>query len=354
MRILLISEEAPPGPTGGIGMFYADLAGALEAAGASVRLVVSEPTSRSGRAAVLTGRWRLFQQARAAVRDFRPDVIETHDWAGPLPAAPGRPFVVRMHGAHGALRDHPSRLWTTLERRTLLSADAHVAVSGWIARRTAHRFGLVTTAAVIASGIDTRRFRPSATPHNLAEVLFVGSPRTDKGLPELFQAAVPVFAQRPWATLTLAGALESELPCLVPASIRHRVRCLGRVRRELLPELYSHAAAAVFPSHGEAFGLAALEAAACGTAVIASRRGGATEWIEHGGNGLLVDPFEPNELARELGSLLDQAQLRRRLGEAARRTVAERFDLAHAAGRNLDFYEEVCRLWRMPQRKTAA
>lgn len=354
MRILLITEEAPPGPTGGIGVFYADLAMALEVAGATVRLLVAETAPRSGKTSVLARRWKLYREARRAVLDFRPDVIETHDWAGPLQAAPGHPFVVRMHGAHGALRETPSRFWSTLERRTLLVADAHLAVSNWIARRTTHRFNLDTTPTVLPSGIDTHMFRPPREPSNLSEILFVGSPRTDKGLAELFGAAEQVFGDHPWATLTLAGATESELPCPIPASIRGRVRCLGRVRREVLPELYGRAAVVVCPSHAEAFGLSALEAAASGSAVIASRRGGADEWLEHGRNGLLTDPFDPAETARELAQLLDRPRLRIRLGQAARQTAVERFDLARIAGRNLRFYENLLRQREVAARSTAA
>lgn len=354
MRVLLISEEAPPGPTGGIGMFYADFATALERAGAKVRLLTPEAAASPGRTAALARRWKLYREARRAVRDFQPDVVETHDWSGPLQATLGRPLVVRMHGAHGALRPTPSRFWCALERRTLLCADAHLAVSTWIARRTAHRFHLPGRATVVPSGIDTDFFRPPETPHNAAEILFVGSPRLDKGLPELFAATEQVFTSRPWATLTVVGALETGLPCAVPRSIRDRVRCLGRVERERLPELYGRATAAVFPSYAEAFGLAALEAASCGTAVAASRRGGASEWLNHGRNGVLIDPHNAPALAQELGHLLDHPNRRRALGEAARRSVVERFDLAAATQTNLEHYEELRSRWELIQPRAAA
>jgi glycosyltransferase involved in cell wall biosynthesis len=68
-----------------------------------------------------------------------------------------------------------------------------------------------------------------------------------------------------------------------------------------------------------------LEAMALGKPVVATRAGGNTDVIEHGVHGLLVRPRDPAALGTAMQSLLDDAELRRRLGEAARRRAREEF-----------------------------
>lgn len=345
LRILFVTDELPPGPSGGIGVFYRDLALALEAHGARVRIVVSQegPTDTPRR--ILEKRWALFREARQVAQQFDPDVVETHDWAAPLIAAPRRPLVVRLHGAHGARSESPSRFWRFLEARALKAADALVSVSEWAADRTARAFGLTGDIPVIPSGVSTDLFRPPLAPRNPEEILFVGSPRVDKGIREVLEAAAGILTARPAAQLTLAGAVESDLAAfweIVPSALRRRVRCLGKTPRSALPALYGRAAVCVFPGRAEAFGLACLEAMSTGSAVVGSVRGGATELIEPGRSGLLVDPLEPGALQESINLLLGSRDLRRRLGDGARRRAVEQFDLARTASRNLALYQQLC------------
>lgn len=98
-----------------------------------------------------------------------------------------------------------------------------------------------------------------------------------------------------------------------------RVRFLGRVRREDLPDCYAAAHVFAMPARQEAngcvegFGLVFLEAGACGTAVVGARSGGIPDAVEDGVNGLMVPPDDPPSLAAALGRLLDDARLRERL-----------------------------------------
>jgi D-inositol-3-phosphate glycosyltransferase len=86
--------------------------------------------------------------------------------------------------------------------------------------------------------------------------------------------------------------------------------------RELLSTYYRAADACVVPSRSESFGLVALEAAACGTPVVASAVGGLAELIVHGRTGYLVGPDDVDGFAHYLGELLDDQSLARLLGAA--------------------------------------
>ncbi len=97
-----------------------------------------------------------------------------------------------------------------------------------------------------------------------------------------------------------------------------------------LRSLLWHAAVAVCPSFLEGFGLAAAEAMAAGTAVVASDCEGLRSLIAHERTGLLVPPGDPASLARAILRLLDSDTLRAQLGAAAKHEAGERFDAKRA------------------------
>jgi glycosyltransferase involved in cell wall biosynthesis len=101
--------------------------------------------------------------------------------------------------------------------------------------------------------------------------------------------------------------------------------------------------AAVFclPSHAEGLPMAMLEAMAAGRPVVATPVGGIPDVVQDGANGLLVAPGQAAPLAGALARLLGDAGLRLRLGQAARATIAARFDAAVLTDRIADLYREL-------------
>jgi glycosyltransferase involved in cell wall biosynthesis len=97
----------------------------------------------------------------------------------------------------------------------------------------------------------------------------------------------------------------------------------------------------VYPSHIEAMPLAWLEGLAAGKAVVASQTGPGPEIIDDGVTGLLCDPHDPESIASALIRVLKDRELRRRLGENARRTAQERFALPKIADQNEAYYRAV-------------
>jgi len=95
------------------------------------------------------------------------------------------------------------------------------------------------------------------------------------------------------------------------------------------------------PSWTEGLPLVVLEAMAHGKPVVATPVGGTPELVTDGETGLLVPPRDPKALAAALQRLLDDAELSRRLGEAGRRRVEERFSLDAMNRRVLQIYDEV-------------
>ncbi|MBE0410272.1 MAG: glycosyltransferase family 4 protein [Anaerolineales bacterium] len=95
--------------------------------------------------------------------------------------------------------------------------------------------------------------------------------------------------------------------------------------REDIPEILAISDLFILPSRWEGFPNVLLEAMSTGLAVIASAIDGSIELIEHGENGMLVPPSNPNKLAKTIIQLLENVELRVRLGQAARKHVEKKF-----------------------------
>lgn len=118
-------------------------------------------------------------------------------------------------------------------------------------------------------------------------------------------------------------------------------RCLnfhGHVTREKIFHALQTARLAVFPSYAEAFALAPMEAMACGCATVYTRRASGPELIEHNKTGLLVDPDQPGEIADAIIHLLTDDDLTRRLGDAGRKRIQEKFSIQAMVAENETFY----------------
>jgi glycosyltransferase involved in cell wall biosynthesis len=100
------------------------------------------------------------------------------------------------------------------------------------------------------------------------------------------------------------------------------------------------AAVFVYITHSEGLGSGALLAMSAGVPVVASNVGGLPEIIRHGENGLLVDNT-PESIAAAVRELLDNPAFARRIGDAARRTVVERFTVDRMVRRTMELYRQV-------------
>jgi glycosyltransferase involved in cell wall biosynthesis len=118
-----------------------------------------------------------------------------------------------------------------------------------------------------------------------------------------------------------------------------RVHFLGQV--SAMGDLYGGADLGVLPSRAEGLGVASLEAMAAGLPVVATRVGGLAEAVVDGETGLLVEPEDVDGLAAALRRLLEQAELRRRLGEGGRRRVEQVFLPERMVSAYVDVYREV-------------
>jgi glycosyltransferase involved in cell wall biosynthesis len=187
----------------------------------------------------------------------------------------------------------------------------------------------------LPNGVDLLQFYPVENsnsvrtkygiPENAKVILFVAAldrAHHFKGLDYLLQA----FQKLPsdvWLLIVgdgdLRGTYEQEAHQLGIAS---RIVFAGSIRHEETPSFFRGANVTVLPSSPpESFGLVLIESLACRTPVIATRIPGVRTVVDHGKDGLLVEPNNPDALADAIQTILNDADLAYEMGRIGRKRV---------------------------------
>jgi glycogen(starch) synthase len=255
------------------------------------------------------------------------------------------PFVVKMNGSityfmNEAGNEVPSHV-LRMEQCILNRAAAVSSASKYTAERSAIYLSYRRGIEVLYNGINTN------VPQHIAkkipgQVIFTGTLTAKKGIYQLAQAWNVVHKAVPGAKLLILGkgSKQKVISCL-NGETRSSVTFMGHVPAN---ELYSHLAASVisvFPSYAEAFALAPLEAMACGTAVINSKRTSGAELIDDGINGLLIDPDNTGQIASAIIHLLNNPDVCSSLAKNGNQKVEEHFEIGNIAAKTIRFYEKV-------------
>jgi glycosyltransferase involved in cell wall biosynthesis len=229
-----------------------------------------------------------------------------------------------------AVKRDATRLNWLRKRRIFARSRLYVtAPSHWMLKRALESIlaPAIVGARVIPSGVDLTAFRPEGpkadrqdrSVHRLVFVANGGAANPYKD-----------FATLRAALSRLAGAVE-----LIVVGGGERVERVGdgiTIRHEptqppaRLAALYRSADAYVHAAFEDTFPLAAAEALACGTPVVAASRGGVHEFIDDGLTGILVEPGDELALAAAMRQLLSDTGLRDRMGAAAADTAVRRLD----------------------------
>ena len=166
-------------------------------------------------------------------------------------------------------------------------------------------------------------------------VLYLSNLRRRKGVVEAMQAATIVLEQRPAARFVFAGPWEDEalrrrLEAMA-APYGDRVRFPGKVDAAGKNELLASAGVLLFPPvEPEGHPRVVLEGIAAGLPVVATDRGAIAETVVDGECGFVLDRPDPPRLAARIVELLDDPQLRERMGAAARERFVDEFSQQRA------------------------
>jgi sugar transferase (PEP-CTERM/EpsH1 system associated) len=286
--------------------------------------------------------WRVF-------RRLKPDVVHTRNIAtleAQLPALlAGVPH--RVHGEHGRDTrdiDGGNRKYRLLRKAFRPVISRYIALSQDLQQYLQVQIGVSGhKISHICNGVDTERFRPAETgPEAMLPEGFdgegvvvigaVGRMEPEKDPTTLAEAFIRLVNEHPQARqrlrLVMLGdgmLLEPVKTLLEKGGVRELAWLPGE--RDDVPLLLRALDVFVLSSLVEGISNTILEAMASGLPVVASRVGGNSEIVDQGVTGLLVPRRDPAALATAIQRYVEDPQLRRRHGAAARRCVEEMFSI---------------------------
>jgi alpha-maltose-1-phosphate synthase len=310
------------------------------------------------------------------------DVVHCHTWYSHFGGILAKlnyhvPMVLTVHSLE------PLRPWkreqlgygydcsSWLEKTATEMADAVVAVSEGTKSDVLRLFNVdPARIRIIYNGIDPEEYYPRETydllPKNGIDpdkpfILFVGRIARQKGIIHLVNAIK--YLDPGFQVVLCAGApdtpeIAEEMTRAVSEAQSKREGVIWiekMVTKDVVYQLYTHAAVFVCPSIYEPFGIINLEAMACETAVVAAAVGGIKEVVVDGETGFLVPleqmqttPFEPvnpdkfsRDMAEKINRLMADPPLRKKFGEAGRKRAVEKFSWANIAAETKKMYESL-------------
>jgi len=238
-------------------------------------------------------------------------------------------------GRNGTLSRVRNRLWQTGLNRS----DVVIAISEATRHDLAATLGISgSRVRVVYEGVDQERFTPGGPGVATAPpfLLYVGTLDAHKNVPFLLRIHAELVARGLDVELVLAGRHPRErvaaLADALPEAVRERVRWAGFVDDAELVRLLRSCAAFVFPSLNEGFGLAVVEAMACGAPVVSSGAGSLEEVV--GAGGLVLPPTDEGQWVGALERVLGDPSYREALvARAVTRAEAFSWDRAAASYR---------------------
>lgn len=264
----------------------------------------------------------------------------------------GRPTVLHIHGAefadyYGALRPPLRRLI----EGGLKAADRVIVLGSYWQRFFVETVGLSAEKVVVVhNGVPFLPLPERTEDEGSCLLLALGELGARKGTPETIAALRQLAGSHPnWrAVLAGNGAVDEFRAQVAGSPLAGRVELPGWVDKAEARDLLARAHVLLLPSHNEGLPVAILEAMAAGLAVIATPVGAIEDAVVNGETGLIVPPGDSNALARAIARLLDDPDLRHRMGEAGRQRFVERFTIAEAARRVINIYRDLLQLGPLP------
>lgn len=290
------------------------------------------------------------RRLRELVRHYDPDVVHAQgaDLSGYLAVRCGRAAVVTAHGLLAEcarLQSDPvNRLRASVsaavtERSTIRRATDLIAISPYVAQH--YRGDIRGRVHEVPNAIGSAFFDVSRRPER-GRLLYAGRIANGKGLDELIRAVA--YNRYSVAKLVLAGStpdpaygdkLREEVSALDLAA---RVQFAGLLSETQLLDEFARAEALVLPSHQETAPMVVQQAMAAALPVIASNVGGIPLQIRHDVTGLMFEAGDERALSRLLARLAEDANVGKRLGDAAKRDATARYGAAAVAESTVSVY----------------
>jgi L-malate glycosyltransferase len=253
------------------------------------------------------------------------------------------PFITTLHGTDITLVG-ADRSYFPITKFSIERSDGVTTISEYMRRRTVEFFGVQNPIEVIHNFVNCSLYRPDreAQQKGRKRILHISNFRPVKRVLDCVYALAKV-RQQVDAELVMAGDGPERGPAEALArelGIEAYIRFLGKQdhMERLIPRMH----ALHLPSEMEAFGLAALEAMACGVPPVATRTGGVPDLITHGVDGFMEPVGDIDSQAERLTELLTDPRLHSQISAAARKTAETRFCTDLIIPQYEKYYQQVC------------
>lgn len=309
----------------------------------------------------LTMCWGSFKLVSNIVKEFKPNIIHAYSatpsgYAGILLKKHfNLPIVVSLLGSD--INVYPYRDEKTFEftKRVLREAERIISVSEVLKNEAEQIEKTKKEIEVIYMGCDLELFNFNANKRfelrnehiinpNDFVLLFIGSLIRSKGVFELAEAFYHLTKRYNNVRLFLVGigTDEKDLRGLFTSyGIADKVFFVGPVPHNEIPNWLSFSDVLVLPTLYEGLPNVVLESMACERPVVATKVGGIPEAVEDGESGILVEKGDVNGLIQAIVTLIENPDLRLKMGQAGRKIVEERFSWDISTNKLIKVYEEV-------------
>ncbi|MBV9760989.1 MAG: N-acetyl-alpha-D-glucosaminyl L-malate synthase BshA [Acidobacteriaceae bacterium] len=253
------------------------------------------------------------------------------------------PFITTLHGTDITLVG-ADRSYFPITKFSIERSDGVTTISEYMRRRTVDFFGVENPIEVIPNFVNCSLYRPDpeAQSKGPKRILHISNFRPVKRVLDCIHAFAKV-RRHVDAELIMAGDGPDRGPAEGLAhqlGVASHVRFLGKQdhMERLIPRMH----ALHLPSEMEAFGLAALEAMACGVPPVATLTGGVPDLITHEKDGFMEPVADIDAQAARLTSLLTDPAFHASISAAARKTAETRFCTDLIIPRYEAYYQQVC------------
>ncbi len=265
--------------------------------------------------------------------------------------APARrlPFITTLHGTDITLVG-TDRSYFPITKFSIEQSDGVTSISEYLRQRTVDVFGVANEIRVIKNFVNCDVYMPDRekkqaklyAPEGEKILIHLSNFRSVKRVLDCIRILAEVIRHTP-AHLLMVGDGPERGPAEHLArdlALERHVSFLGKQNH--VERILPLAHALLMPSDLESFGLAALEAMACGVPPVATRVGGVPELITDGVDGYLEAVGDVASQTARVTALLTDDELHDRMSRAARRTATERFCTDRIIPLYERYYEEVC------------
>lgn len=257
------------------------------------------------------------------------------------------PFITTLHGTDITLvgRD---KTYTPVVTFSINQSDAITAVSDNLRKETLENFEIKKEISVIHNFVDINRFsvkpmdafKKAIAPNGEKIILHASNFRKVKRIADVIYTFNKIKKSIPSKLLLVGDGPERHMAeeLCRELGIFEETRFLGK--QQDMEDIYAIADLFLLPSEYESFGLAALEAMAAGTPVVATNAGGIPEIITNGQNGYLSEVGDVEQMSHQAISILGNQQTLKTFSEEARKQ-AERFDIHNIVPKYEELYQQV-------------